>query len=130
MNTPDPKSPRDQDIDALLARRYRDTSPQFEARWVELKRELRNVPVRRHWWTWSGRNSWVVLSGVAAALVMVLVVATWRRETPLPVAAVEVSPALAELFAMDAVLGRATALLDAENREALLHLPTQPQPRT
>ena len=130
MNTPDPKSPRDQDIDGLLARRYRDTSPQFEARWVELKRELRNVPVRRHWWTWSGRNSWVMLSGVAAALVMVLVVATWRRETPLPVAAVEVSPALAELFAMDAVLGRATALLDAENREALLHLPTQPQPRT
>ena len=130
MNTPNPKSPRDQDIDALLARRYRDTSPQFEARWVELKRELRNVPVRRHWWTWSGRNSWVMLSGVAAALVMVLVVATWRRETPLPVAAVEVSPALAELFAMDAVLGRATALLDAENREALLHLPTQPQPRT
>jgi len=129
MNTPDPKSPRDQDIDALLARRYRDTSPEFEARWVALKRELRNVPVRRHGWTWSGRNSWVVLSGVAAALVMVLILATWRRETPLPVAGAEVSPALAELFAMDAVLGRATALLDAENRDALLHLPSQPQPR-
>jgi hypothetical protein len=31
---------------------------------------------------------------------------------------------------MDAVLGRATALLDAENRDALLHLPATAQPRT
>jgi hypothetical protein len=130
MNTPNPKPPRDEDIDALLARRYRDTSPEFEARWVELKRELRNTPVRRRGWTFSSWNSWVMLSGVAAALMMVLALATWRRENPPAVAAAEVSPALAELFAMDAVLGRATALLDAENREALLHLPTPPQPRT
>jgi hypothetical protein len=72
----------------------------------------------------------VALSGVAAALVLVLALTTLRRETVSPVAAGEVSPALAELFPMDAVLGRATALLDAENRDALLHLPTQPQPRT
>jgi hypothetical protein len=130
MNTPNPKLPRDQEIDALLARRYRDTSPGFEARWVGLKRDLRNAPVRRRWWTFSGWNSWVALSGVAAALVLVLALTTVRRETVSPVAAGEVSPALAELFAMDAVLGRATALLDAENRDALLHLPTQPQPRT
>jgi hypothetical protein len=39
------------------------------------------------------------------------------------------SPALAELFAMDEVLGRATVLLDAESREALLHLPAEPQLR-
>ncbi len=129
MNTPKPKIPRDEDIDALLARRYRDTSPAFEARWVELKRDLRNAPIRRRWWTFSGWNSWVALSGVAAALVMVLAIATLRRETASPGTAVEVSPALAELFAMDAVLGRATPLLDAENREALLHLPAQPQPR-
>jgi hypothetical protein len=130
MNTPDSKSPRDPEIDALLARRYRDTSPEFEARWVELKRELRNTPIRHRWWTQFGWNNWVMLGGMAAALMMVLVFVTWRRETPSPMAAVEVSPALAELFAMDAVLGRATALLDAENREVLLHLPTQPQPRT
>ena len=39
-NTP----PRDDEIEALLARRYRDTSPEFEARWVALKRELRQAP--------------------------------------------------------------------------------------
>jgi hypothetical protein len=37
------------------------------------------------------------------------------------------SPALVELFAMNAVLDRATALLDEENRDALLHLPVRPQ---
>jgi hypothetical protein len=130
MNTPNPKTPRDEDIDALLARRYRDTSPAFEARWVALKRDLRNAPVRRRWWSFSSWNSWVMFSGVAAALVMVLAFATWRREGSSPVAPVAISPALAELFAMEEVLGRATPLLDAENREALLHLPVQPQPRT
>ena len=129
MNTPSPKTPRDEDIDTLLARRYRETSPEFEARWVALKRDVRNAPDRRRWWTVSGWKNWVMLSGVAAALVMVLAFATWRREAAAPVATVEVSPVLAELFAMDAVLGQATPLLDAENREALLHLPAQPQPR-
>ncbi len=31
--------PDDGELDRLLARRYRDTSPEFEARWVALKRE-------------------------------------------------------------------------------------------
>jgi hypothetical protein len=129
MNSPSPKTPRDENVDALLARRYRETSPEFEARWVALKRDLRNAPERRRWWTVSDWKNWVMLSGVAAALVMVLAFAIWRREAAAPVATIEVSPVLAELFAMDAVLGQATPLLDPENREALLHLPAQPQPR-
>ena len=48
MNTQHPNSPRPEDIDALLARGYRDTTPEFEGRWVALKRDLRQ-PRSRHW---------------------------------------------------------------------------------
>lgn len=128
MNTPRPNSPRDSEIDALLARRYRDTSPEFEARWVALKRDLRNAPARRHRPAWfTGWTQWFALGGAMAAVALTF--ALWRQPAP-PAASGEISPALAELFAMEAVLGRATVLLDAENRDALLHLPAQSQPRS
>ncbi|MBL9213232.1 MAG: hypothetical protein JNL92_22405 [Opitutaceae bacterium] len=114
-----PRKPiRDDEIDTLLARRYRDTTPEFEARWVALRRDLRQTPVRRRW-SWSGGTAWIALGAAVAAL---LVVASFDlRRVPPP--AIEPSPALAELFAMESVLSRGSALLDAENREALLHLP-------
>ena len=61
MNPPRSQPPRDDEIDALLARRYRDTSPEFEARWVALKREIRTAPPARHlswfhgWMRWSAK---------------------------------------------------------------------------
>lgn len=125
MNTDCPQPPRDDEIDALLARRYRDTSPEFEARWVALKRDLRQAPRSRSFAWFDGWTRWFALSGALAAVA--LTVTVWRKPSPVGTQA-EVSPALAELFAMDAVLGRATVLLDAENRDALLHLPTQSQP--
>ena len=127
MNTHPEQSPRDDEVDRLLARRYCETSPEFEARWVALKRELRQAPSRRRWalLSWS---RWLAVGTLAAALVVA--VATWRQPGAGRQSAPEVSPALAELFAMDAVLGRATVLLDPENREALLNLPVKPQPRT
>jgi hypothetical protein len=127
MKTPHAQPPGDDEIDALLARRYRDTSPEFEARWVNLKRELRTAAPTGRWSWFHGWVRWSALGGAVAAAV--LTVSLWRQPpaTELPG---EVSPALAELFAMDAVLGRATALLDAENRDALLHLPATAQPRT
>jgi hypothetical protein len=114
--------PGDAELDALLARRYHDTTPEFEARWVALKRELRQAPARRRapWLAWLG-----ALTVGAAALV--LLVSHPRHAAP--PSGPEVSPALAELFAMDAVLTRGTALLDGENRDALLHLSVPPQPR-
>jgi hypothetical protein len=110
MNTP-PIPPRDEDIDALLARRYCDTTPEFEARWVALKRELRHQRVPRRPWLWFASTPWLTLGGLAAAIVF-LAVATWQRETPSAMTADVPSPALVELFAMNAVLDRATALLD------------------
>ncbi len=127
MNTPRSQPPRDDQIDALLARRYRDTSPEFEARWVALKRDLRSAPPARHLAWFHGWVRWTALGGAVAATVFTLSV--WRKTAPTEVPG-EVSPALAELFAMDAVLGRATVLLNAENRDALFHLPATAQPHS
>lgn len=121
-----PKNPnRDENIEALLARRYRDTTPEFEARWVALKRDLRQTPGRRRW-PWSGWSAWMAIGAAAAAVVLVASLAL--RTNPPPTA--ELSPALADLFTMEAVLSRGSALLDPENRDALLHLPAAaPAPR-
>lgn len=113
--------PDDQETDRLLARRYRDTSPEFEARWVTLKRDLRQAPAarRRRWPAWSTLG-WVGALGAAALLVLVVI----QPRSMEPVSAgPELSPQLAELFAMEAALAPAAPLLDEENRTALLHLP-------
>lgn len=127
MNAPRPTPPTDDEIDALLARRYRDTTADFEARWVALKRELRQAPPRRGGWRWPAWAGHFVLSGAVTALVIAFALGT--REPPRGSGAAELTPALAELFTLDAALGRAGALLDPENRDALLHLPVLPQPR-
>lgn len=121
MNSNPSLPPDDQETDRLLARRYRDTSPEFEARWVALKRDLRQAPAtrRRLWPGWPALG-WVGALGVAALLVLVVI----QPRSPEPVSAgPELSPQLAELFAMEAALAPAAPLLDEENRTALLHLP-------
>ena len=124
---PDPRSTlSDGDLDRLLARRYRDTSPEFEARWVALKSELRQAPAARPRLFPAWRpTGWLGALGAAAAVAFV--VYSTRPPAPVPSAAA-MSPQLTELLAMDAVLGRALPLLDEENRTALLHLPTSGQP--
>jgi hypothetical protein len=93
---------------------------------VALKRDLRQRPPARAWslapWRLAG---WFGVLGAAAAVAFVLYL---TPPTPPPPAAAELSPQLAELFTMDAVLGRAEPLLDVENRTALLHLPASGQP--
>ena len=79
MNPPRPTPPRDEDIDALLARRYRDTTPEFEARWTDLKRELRQRPIPRHPWSWVSSNRWVLLGGVAAVMIALTVATRWQE---------------------------------------------------
>lgn len=118
----DPQSPRGDDpVDRLLARRYRDTSTEFEARWVALKRDLRQAPAARRW-RWPAWPALAWLGAVGAAAWLILAVIQPRSPEPIP-AGPEVSPQLAELFALEAVLEQAAPLLDEENRTALLHLP-------
>jgi hypothetical protein len=118
--------PDDGEIDRLLARGYRDTSSEFEARWVDLKRELRQATVSRTRllpaWRLTG---WLGALGAAAAVAFVVYSA--RPPAPAP-STPGLSPQLAELFAMNAVLDRALPLLDENNRTALLHLPASGQP--
>ncbi|MBI2496427.1 MAG: hypothetical protein HYV75_00305 [Opitutae bacterium] len=130
MNSHPRPAPSDEELDRLLARRYRDTSPEFEARWVALKRELRQAPPAHARllpaWRLTG---WLGALGAAAAVAFV--VYSTRPPVSSP-AAPDLSPQLTELLAMDAVLGRALPLLDEENRTALLHLPAagQSKPET
>lgn len=117
------RSPSEEEIDRLLASRLRDTTPEFEARWRDLRRELRQTPAARR-----ARPSWwpgLAAAGVAFAAVLV-VYHPWS--TPAPRPEPRFSEDFAELFAMDDILGRATPLLDPENRDALLHLPVNPSP--
>ena len=128
MNPPRSTPPTDDELTALLARRYRDTTADFESRWIELKRELRQAPLPRARFCWPAWAPRFVLSAAVSALVIALALVT--RQPPRAAGTAEISPALAELFTLEAALGRAGALLDAENRDALLHLPVSPQPRS
>ncbi|MEI7553576.1 MAG: hypothetical protein WCL24_14740 [Verrucomicrobiota bacterium] len=118
--------PDDGELDRLLARRYRETSPEFEARWVALKRDLRQRPPARAWslapWRLAG---WWGALGAAAAVALVIHF-TSPLAPPSPVAPA-FSQNLADLLTMDTVLGRAEPLLDEDNRLALLNLPAAAQ---
>lgn len=121
MKANEPLPPDDGETDRLLARRYRETSPEFEARWVALKRDLRQAPTTRRW-RWPAWPAWGWIGALGVAALLVVVVIQPRSPEPAP-AGPELSPQLAELFAMEAVLEQAAPLLDEENRTALLHLP-------
>ena len=114
MTSPLPSQPSDDELDALLARRYHDTSPAFEARWVSLKRDLRQAPApqRFPWWRTAG---WIGAAAAAAAFGLIIT----RPAVP-PMT--ELTPQVRELLALDAALARAQPLLDEETRTALLHL--------
>jgi hypothetical protein len=117
---PYPSPPADTTLDRLLARGYRDTTPAFEARWTQLKRDLRAAPARpRRAWTWPGLG-WLVPLAAAAAVLL------WVRPAAPPHDATLAPAALAELWHLDELLGPALALLNDENRAAVLHLPTAP----
>lgn len=121
MKPADRIPPSDEDIDRLLASRFKDTTPAFERRWTDLKRQLRTTPPSRPWFAWLRLAPWFGVA-VAGAAAVVLLLVLHRPATP--ILSDRPSPTLEELFAMDEVLVHATPLLNAENRDVLLHLPT------
>ncbi len=125
MNTPSPQVPNDDELDQLLERSYRDTTPEFEARCVALKSELRQEPAARpRWWAAGRLTGWLGALGAAAVVAFVF----FAIRPPAPPAP-ELSPHLRELLALDAALARAQPLLNEETRAAVLNLPTAGQPR-
>jgi hypothetical protein len=129
MKNPERKPFSDDALDALLRSRLRDTTPEFEARWVDFRRRLRTAPAHRHplpVWTaaWLG----IMSAGVTMAAI-VLALHPWRP-SPSIARTSALSPQLDELFTLDAALEPAAALLDGENRDALLNLPVQPPSHT
>jgi hypothetical protein len=125
MTTPGRKPISDDDLDALLGRRLKATTREFDARWETFLRRLRTEPASRHaippWAAWLGLMS----AGVTLAAIL-LALHPWRPAPPPPGPV----PDLDILFTMDAALEPATALLDGETRDALLNLPTDIRPST
>lgn len=109
-----PREPADDEINRLLGRQLRDTTPEFEARWVELKRALRHSPPRRRWLLpplWS-----LLFAGGVAVAALLLVIRLAVAPAPEP------SPRLADLWVMDEALAHSTILLDEASRDELLHV--------
>jgi len=118
--TPSPLPPADETpLERLLARGYRETTPAFEARWTQLKRELRQPHVHpRRTWAWTGLGWLVPITAVALVLLFVRI--------PAPLDPTTAYSSLAELWQLNEVLQPALPLLDEENRAAVLHLPANP----
>ncbi len=117
-----PTPPDAHDPEALLRSGLRDTTPEFERRWTDLKRDLRREPAprrgfARHWW-WS-----LVPAGAAAAAVWLLVLTPDRPGRNDGPSAAELA-AYGELFALDDALRGALPLTDNEAVGDLLLIPT------
>lgn len=121
MNHENKRPPSDDEIDQVLAARVRRTSPEFEMRWRELRAGFTAQPrPRRPFWA-----SWLLWPGLAAtvgaaALIIVLQRSPGPTQMTVPIT-------FEELIALDNALQPAKPLLDAESRDALLHLPPQPK---
>lgn len=109
-------TPEDRELDALLGSRLKNTTPEFDARWAELSRQLGAPAPRRMVWL----RPWASAALAAAAAVAVV----WWVGRPGGAAPGRAhTEVLEDMAAMDAVLARGTALLDGENRAELLNLP-------
>ena len=130
------REPSDVEIDRLLAGRYRETSSAFEQRWQTLQRELRQETAkprgrRPGWPVWWG-GALAALAGVTVVVLLVWRPATAPGPAPMPDVSElpEFSPTFVEMLELNDLLDEASPLLDAENRDALQHLPVQPTSHT
>ena len=129
MNSSNPKSPDGPvDPEALLHSRLRDTTPEFEARFDDLRRRLAREPSRPAWR--ESLASWLrlrgALAGLAAAAVVAVLAVMLVSRGPGRLAPTEMA-AFGELVVLDDTLREALAITDAETLEALLLIPIDPE---
>lgn len=110
-----PLQPPPEDPESLLRSGLRDTTPEFERRWVDLRRALRQGAAprtagRRRWW-WS-----LLPAAVAVTAVWLLLLPPAPREPAADLGA------YAELFSLDADLRAALPLTDLEAVDTLFNL--------
>jgi len=112
------------DPEQLLRSGLRETTPEFEKRWADLKRELRLEPAPRRAfpalrWFW-------LLAPVGTAMVAAFILFT-RPAGPAQTESSTISSttiaAYGELLTLDSALREALPLTSTENLEALLNLP-------
>lgn len=107
--------PPPDDPEPLLRSGLRDTTPEFERRWVDLKRSLRHEPVpratdRRRWW-------WALLPAAAATAVWLFLLAPQQHLSTAD------TDGYTELFSLDADLRAALPLTNPEAVDTLFILP-------
>jgi hypothetical protein len=118
---PKPELPSDSEIDRLLGARIQRTSPEFEMRWRKLRAHWSDNNRQAHRSAWP---RWLLWPGLATAGIAAVLAVRALREPPTPPAAPGPVP-FEELFALDAALAPAAPLLNAENRDAVIHLSAQ-----
>lgn len=122
MNSPSHLEP--DDPEQLLRSGLRETTPEFEKRWADLKRELRQEPVPRP--SFAGLRQFIFLS-TASAMAVVALMLFIKQSKPTEMRTVTISPttiaAYGELFSLDSELREAMPLTNTENLETLLNLP-------
>lgn len=127
MNTPESQDPRDpRDSDRLLARGLRATTPEFEARFDDLRRRLATEPPRRsvlgqfvH--ALRGNPAWTL--GAVAAMVALAVIVIGSRGPRNDPALVDETGWYAEVVALDDSLRGALVLTDLDALETLSLMP-------
>lgn len=129
MNSPDSRSPeRPLDPERLLGARLRATTPEFEARFDALQRQLAETPQPRPWWrAWfDGRPArhvrWLALAGAAAAATVFVVTVTRQPESLPPL---DQTSLFVEVVELDETLQTALPLMDPSTLEALLLIPVE-----
>lgn len=122
MNSPSQLDP--DDPEQLLRSGLRETTPEFEKRWADLKRELRQEPAQPH--VFPGLRQFILLA-TASAMAVVALMLFIKQSRPAQPENITITPttiaAYGELLDLDSTLRGAMPLTSTENLETLLNLP-------
>lgn len=122
MNPPSHFEP--DDPEKLLRTGLRETTPEFEKRWADLKRELRQEPAPRP--AFAGLRQFILLT-TAGAMAVVAIMLFVKQPGPARLEKLTISPTTitgyGELLDLDSALRGALPLTNTENLEVLQNLP-------